>query len=243
VDLLQADGHGFYRHPNLSLSGEPQFPDFVILSHTHHPIVVLCVGLAINELATVGPEDWKTVTGQILNPQVKLDDMLEGLKQRLNRDRRLRGKLEPKGILSLPLINEHDFRSRFGDFAQGGLAVLWQDSFSGETNLNLPTAISDEQFKLALSILQTAHAIGAPAASAVRSQALKMGDAIRQLDNTILLLDTEQQKAALNIPPGPQCIRGLAGTGKTVLLAMKAASIHSHFRDKRILFTFNKKIL
>ena len=70
-----------------------------------------------------------------------------------------------------------------------------------------------------------------------------MGDAIKLLDSAIAVLDIEQEKVAIQIPPGPQRIRGLAGTGKTVLLAQKAANIHRNFPDKKILFTFNTQSL
>jgi len=53
-----------------------------------------------------------------------------------------------------------------------------------------------------------------------------MGAAIRELDKQVASLDDEQELVALQIAPGPQRIRGLAGTGKTVLLAMRAANIH-----------------
>ena len=68
--------------------------------------------------------------------------------------------------------------------------------------------------------------------------AQKMGDAVRTLDAAIAVLDIEQEKVATQIPPGAQRIRGLAGTGKTVLLAMKAANIHRHLPNQKILFTF-----
>ena len=63
------------------------------------------------------------------------------------------------------------------------------------------------------------------------------------MDRDIALLDEDQVNAALSIAPGPQRIRGLAGTGKTVLLAMKAANIHLRYPDKKILFTFNTQSL
>jgi superfamily I DNA and RNA helicase len=75
------------------------------------------------------------------------------------------------------------------------------------------------------------------------SQSEKIGDSVRELEKQIALLDFEQEKAAIPIAPGPQRIRGLAGTGKTVLLAMKAANIHKHFPKKKILFTFNTQSL
>ncbi|MFT3738501.1 MAG: ATP-binding domain-containing protein [Breznakibacter sp.] len=55
------------------------------------------------------------------------------------------------------------------------------------------------------------------------------------------ILDSTQRSVALQVPNGPQRIRGLAGTGKTVILSMKAALTHISNRDKdfNILFVFN----
>lgn len=60
----------------------------------------------------------------------------------------------------------------------------------------------------------------------------------KSLDNTFKL-DSVQRQIALQIPKGPQRIRGLAGTGKTVILCMKAALAHKFFPSMKILFVFN----
>jgi len=50
--VLQTDGRGFYRHPNLSLYGESQFPDFVVLTKTYRPLVVRVLSIALDQLNT-----------------------------------------------------------------------------------------------------------------------------------------------------------------------------------------------
>lgn len=60
----------------------------------------------------------------------------------------------------------------------------------------------------------------------------------KSLDYTFKL-DSTQRQIALQIPNGPQRIRGLAGTGKTIILCMKAALAHKFFPDMKILFVFN----
>ena len=66
---------------------------------------------------------------------------------------------------------------------------------------------------------------------------------IGQLENEIKTFDFNQLQSAVTIIDGPQRIRGLAGSGKTVVLAMKAAQIHINEPDKLILFTFYTKSL
>jgi len=56
-------------------------------------------------------------------------------------------------------------------------------------------------------------------------------------------LDTNQQEIGMRIPDGPQQIRGIAGSGKTVLLAMKAARMLSEDEEWRIAITFSTKSL
>jgi len=63
------------------------------------------------------------------------------------------------------------------------------------------------------------------------------------LEDEIKNFDFEQRASAVSIIDGPQRIRGLAGSGKTVVLAMKAAHLHLTEPDKKILFTFYTKSL
>jgi superfamily I DNA and RNA helicase len=60
----------------------------------------------------------------------------------------------------------------------------------------------------------------------------------KSLENTFKL-DSIQRQIALQIPNGPQRIRGLAGTGKTIILCMKAALAHKFYPEMKILFVFN----
>jgi len=64
-----------------------------------------------------------------------------------------------------------------------------------------------------------------------------------ELEKEISNFDEEQRKIAISLINGPQRIRGLAGSGKTIVLAMKVANIHLQHPHKRILFTFYTKSL
>lgn len=70
-----------------------------------------------------------------------------------------------------------------------------------------------------------------------------LGAIVRDIEKQIANLDGYQKKAALEISNGPQRIRGLAGSGKTIVLALKAAYLHTAFPDKKICITFNTRSL
>lgn len=69
------------------------------------------------------------------------------------------------------------------------------------------------------------------------------GGIIKQIEKEIANLDRWQKKAALEIPEGPQRIRGLAGSGKTIVLALKAAYLHSQYPQWNIAVTFYTRSL
>lgn len=69
------------------------------------------------------------------------------------------------------------------------------------------------------------------------------GDIIKNIEKEIANLDEWQKKAAFEVPDGPQRIRGLAGSGKTVVLALKVAYLHSQFPEWNIAITFYTRSL
>lgn len=69
------------------------------------------------------------------------------------------------------------------------------------------------------------------------------GAILSAIENEIYNFDLEQKRAALFVVDGAQRIRGLAGSGKTIILAMKAAIIHLQFPNADILYTYYTKSL
>jgi superfamily I DNA and RNA helicase len=69
------------------------------------------------------------------------------------------------------------------------------------------------------------------------------GRILDRIQSEITLFDADQKRAALQIIDGPQRIRGLAGSGKTIVLTMKVAQIHASSPDARILYTYWTKQL
>jgi superfamily I DNA and RNA helicase len=67
--------------------------------------------------------------------------------------------------------------------------------------------------------------------------------AYNNLAATIYNFDTAQRSVALTSIRGPQRIRGLAGTGKTVIIAMKAALAHIEDPTANILVTYYTRSL
>src|SRR2546426_1000939 len=69
------------------------------------------------------------------------------------------------------------------------------------------------------------------------------GTRIKSLEDSIANLDTQQSAAVVETFEGVQRIRGLAGTGKTIVLALKVAYLHARHPDWLIAVTFNTRSL
>jgi len=69
------------------------------------------------------------------------------------------------------------------------------------------------------------------------------GDILNEVEKSISNLDKRQSKAVIETVEGIQRIRGLAGSGKTIILALKVAYLHSKFPDWTIGVTFYTRSL
>jgi len=69
------------------------------------------------------------------------------------------------------------------------------------------------------------------------------GGKLKLIEDEISSLDHCQSKAVIETVKGVQRIRGLAGSGKTIVLALKVAYLYSMYEDKKIAVTFNTRSL
>lgn len=69
------------------------------------------------------------------------------------------------------------------------------------------------------------------------------GAKLSKLEDSIANLDRNQSAAVIETVEGVQRIRGLAGSGKTIVLALKVAYLHAKHPDWNIAVTFNTRSL
>lgn len=120
---------------------------------------------------------------------------------------------------------------------------LYASNFS---ELVLPLSeelIDSDSYSLLVSVVQNASIINKTSNIYVDEPAQNMFEAIELNNKKIAQFDYDQMAASLTITEKSERIRGLAGSGKTVLLAMKAARLHKRFPDKKIAFIFYTKSL
>ena len=95
-------------------------------------------------------------------------------------------------------------------------------------------------------LLQTIQAITTIKSRPKRTKVAKKdskGAKIKMLEEEISNLDNLQSRAVIETSEGPQRIRGLAGSGKTIVLALKVAYLHVNNPEWNIVVTFNTRSL
>ena len=103
--------------------------------------------------------------------------------------------------------------------------------------------VSPDQKGEIQAIIEGAKALGQMVEAESSDEISPIARAYHDLEATIYNFDTTQRSVALTSIDGPQRIRGLAGTGKTVILAMKAALAHIENPSSKILVTYYTRSL
>jgi superfamily I DNA and RNA helicase len=110
--------------------------------------------------------------------------------------------------------------------------------------IRLDEQLNDLVFREMVSILEGAKGIVRPKERIIEDEDEQWkGALIQKIELEVATFDTDQKRAALNIINGPQRIRGLAGSGKTIILTWKAALIHLENPNAEIIYTFYTKSL
>ncbi|MFC3959462.1 NERD domain-containing protein [Halovivax cerinus] len=102
--------------------------------------------------------------------------------------------------------------------------------------------LTDDELAAARDVLSCGQPISGDRTSAPPNPTTR-GEHYEHVTKGLRGLDEQQQEIGMLVPPGPQQIRGIAGSGKTVLLAMKVARTHAKHPELKIAFTFNSKSL
>ena len=107
---------------------------------------------------------------------------------------------------------------------------------------NKKKILSDNEYALLIAIIEGTVNLKHKKTRDVEGELTK-GKVLSIIQNKEAVFDLEQKRAALNISDSPQRLRGLAGSGKTIILTMKAALYHLQNPNALILYTYFTKAL
>ena len=101
----------------------------------------------------------------------------------------------------------------------------------------------ENYYEKTLSVLQSITTIRKNKSRDYVKKEDSRGAKLKRLEDSIANLDRQQSRAVIETVEGVQRIRGLAGSGKTIILALKVAYLHAKNPDWHIAVTFSTRSL
>jgi superfamily I DNA and RNA helicase len=221
------EGTVYLGYPVLSTTDQRVEVDALLVSQAHGLVAFL-----IADGVPHSGDEWREVIAR----QDTLFAVLEGNLRRnesLRAGRQLAVVLNTATVFAFPVPDRPDAPdgSFYGSVEE---VANWVERLGGieaalEHNLN--------------AALQRVTTIKPPKKRSSVTSPTSRGAVLREIERGIANLDQWQQSAAIESPDSPQRIRGLAGSGKTVVLALKAAYWHAQHPDWTIALTFQSRAL
>lgn len=236
VTTLQAESDRLQLGEGVLYYGWPKFQDYEAVGHpVDLALLTKRTGLIlIRNLSN--PNRPRLVEADESIAQAAATAEAQMLKSAALRDRRRRLKFDVVPVLFVPghdelAIGESEIKS-----SEASLLRFIEEQDDQQ--------LSDADLEEARSILEGAKALGRGQKRIVEDPAATPAAwALSVLEEQIAKFDAQQRSVALTNLHCPQRIRGLAGSGKTVILAMKAALAHIENPESRILITFYTRSL
>jgi superfamily I DNA and RNA helicase len=133
--------------------------------------------------------------------------------------------------------------TRFLPDSADGYVVANAETLDEQLNRFTWATADDGIYERTLSAIQSISTIRRSRTGRIIADEQSRGARLQRVEDSIATLDNLQSKAVIETVTGVQRIRGLAGSGKTIVLALKAAYLHAQHPDWRMAITFNTRSL
>lgn len=254
----------YHQYPIIEKGGNrfDRKPDFVLLHDKIGLVVLECKGYTIDHIEQIKGDTWhlKNMTQRTASPLEQARSQGHYLLSYFQREKELCSDtgqccVVMNPIVVLPNIERAEWEDR-GFSGPSAPRIITGDELGAVTLRDrlgsLPNfgSLSESEYRTARDVLSCGQVISGTHGHPPENPQTK-SEQYESVTTGIRGLDVDQQKIGLKIPPGPQQIRGIAGSGKTVLIAMKAARMLADPDDwetvdaeyPRIALTFSTKSL
>lgn len=213
----------------------------VLILHPQWGICAIeCKGCQSDQIDYINGDEWHMAGWyhKTINPIDQTREAMFAFKNEVDRffKRELNRSYPPRinniHLAALPFVTTQEWQAKVnGDAPTLRGAVLLQEDLAPENlrqKLAERTAVSNQINEKELAQIWS-FCIKRDTRRTIARKTQAPNDIVKLINNIqyqSIVRDREQLQVADSIPSGPQRIRGLAGTGKTILLAQRAAKMH-----------------
>ena len=245
------EGIAYYRYPIYATIGRGRKePDFLIVHRKYGIWVIESKGCLIGNIVTIEGHDWvmRDWYSENMSPISQVEAQLYEVKTLVERDRELRRLRIPfEYCVVLPFVTAAEWSGSGFAHHPSTESVVWLqddlDKVAFRNHLRQATegympVLGDTQWERLLGVFRGVVSDEEPRQPVPQSPPMSPSRIIHAVENRLGVLDEKQDRIAQEVPEGPQRIRGLAGTGKTILFARRVAQMHAAYPDWDIAFVY-----
>ncbi len=246
---------GYWRYPIFSKVGEiRKEPDILIVDRELGLVAIEVKSVRIDQIVEINEEGWRfqNFYATEANPDQQVQRQLKALIAYCDREPAIWRKVMGRAIVALPLITQEEWQERGFDRLQNCPPIIFQDQLSKVSlweriQQSAPVIpgeyLDDEQWKLLLAVISGTFVLRKPPRILVSTDGKTRASIMAACAEELYKFDLQQEHIGKEIPPGFQRLRGIAGSGKTVLLCQKAAHMHLKHPDWDIALVFFTRTL
>ncbi|MDJ0686921.1 MAG: pentapeptide repeat-containing protein [Xenococcaceae cyanobacterium MO_188.B32] len=245
----------YWRYPIFSPQGKfRKEPDILIADFQLGLIIIEVKAIEIQQIVNIQGHRWQyqNYYTDYGNPYQQAENQLFALLEYIDREPLLKKQIPARILLALPHITDRQWQQKNLHQLPTSPPILFQEHLRLSTciceqiqqqpSLNSENNLTETQWQLLLSILG-GTLLYTPSSRPILAHKQSRSSILQQARSRLAQLDLQQEKIGKQIPPGAQQIRGIAGSGKTVILCQKAALMHLKYPDWQIAFVFFSRSL
>jgi len=234
--LQLEDSEIYYDYPIYSEGANLERSGFLIVSKKHGLLLIKCLDYTQRTFS-------EEILRQIL---IDFEQIYSSLFSKLIKNRNIRLSASKLKIPIKPLIFLES-QKKITPFENSWEELMIFDSVNDFKSIletaKLPTELEEVIIKNVTATIEGSSVLNKTSIRSTNNKEDSRGRILDKIESQISLFDDSQKRAAFTIVDGPQRMRGLAGTGKTIILTMKAAQIHLSQPEATIVYTYFTKTL
>ena len=245
----------YWRYPIFSPRGKfRKEPDILIADYDLGLIVIEVKAIAIANIIGINGHRWQyqNFYTNYGNPYQQAANQLFTLLEYTDREPILTKQIAARVLIALPYITQEEWQAKGFDQLPSNPPILFKNHLAqpeilysvikASSSIRLGSQLTATQWELLLATL-AGTSIYAPDLDKINNHKQSRSKILHQSRSRLKQLDLQQELIAKQIPPGMQRIRGVAGSGKTVILCQKAALMHLKYPQWQIALVFFSRSL
>jgi superfamily I DNA and RNA helicase len=244
----------YFRYPIFKSRGKKnREPEFLIVHKELGTIILLSRRYGVSNIKNISKDDWTMSEweNESEQPCFEAENQMFGLKSILDENPISRNVIQnyTYALVLTEISSDEWIQNVAKRFPQVNLPIIFSNNLSSQkiksqiesilaNNSNQQNIISNSKWIDVTSILRGSLTKEPPRTIPTGIDPDNPIRIIHFIESSTRVLDRRQQQIAYQVPDGPQRLRGLAGTGKTVLLTKRVAKMHAAHPDWNLCYVF-----